>query len=208
MKQNLFATLSPAELRVFKRLNTPQKIQDFLNSLKVNFERSKETCCSPRLVLQKKKAHCVEGAIFAASVLWYHGFEPLLVDLKTIDDDLDHVLAVFKKDGHWGAITKTNHAVLRYREPIYKSVRELVMSFFHEYYLDDGRKTLRSYSLPFNLKKFTNKDWLTSEKNLWFIAKALDRAKHYPLLTKRQIRNLRLVDKIEIHAGNLAEWKG
>ncbi|MDP4000791.1 MAG: hypothetical protein Q8P83_00945 [bacterium] len=205
--KHFFSNLNNKELRVFKKLDTPAKIQTFLNKIPINFERKKETCYSPRMVLKKKKAHCIEGAIFAASVLWHHGAEPLLVDLKTVDDDLDHVLAVFKKDGHWGAITKTNHAVLRYREPIYKNIRELAMSFFHEYYLDDGRKTLRSYTQPFNLKKIKNKNWFTSEKNLWFIPKALDQAKHYPILTRSQIRNLRPVERIEIRAGRLTEWK-
>ena len=109
---------------------------------------------SPRLVLRNNKCHCIEGAIFAALALRFHGYKPLVVDLTASKDDFDHVIAVFKKDGKWGAISKTNHAVLRYREPVYKSIREIVMSYFHEYANDDGKRTLRSFSLPVNLSRF------------------------------------------------------
>jgi hypothetical protein len=194
MKKDPFVDLTKTELKLFKHLNTPAKIQDFLDKILINHEKQGETLMSPRTLLRTKKAHCIEGAIFAASVLWYHGHKPYLVDLKTIGEDLDHVLAVFKMGGFWGAITKTNHAVLRFREPVYRNIRELVVSYFNEYYLEDRRKSLRSYSKPFNLKKYANRKFLTSEKNLWYIGTALDRAKHYPLLTKKQIRNLRLVE--------------
>jgi hypothetical protein len=206
MKSNPFSKLTKSELAVFQSLNTPAKIQTFVNKIPINFERQKETLMSPRGVLKKRKAHCIEAAILAASILWYHGHEPWLVDLKTVDNDLDHVLSVFKIDNKWGAITKTNHAVLRYREPIYRDIRELVISYFHEYYLENRKKTLRSYTRLFNLKRFKRKSFITSEKNLWYIGTALDRVKHYPLLTRKQIRSLRLVDRIEIKAGRIEEW--
>jgi len=196
------------EIKIFRKLNTPSKIQDFLNKIPINFEEDgKDTCCSPLQVLRKNKAHCIEGAIFAAFCFKFHGQEPLLVDMKTTKDDFEHVIAVFKKDKKWGAISKTNHAVLRYREPVYNSIRELVMSYFHEYFLDNGKKTLRSYSNPVNLNKFNNKNWEIAEENLWYIDKKLDKVKHYNILTKKQLRNLRKADKIEIQVGKITEWK-
>src|SRR3989338_7586633 len=119
------------ETEIYKKLNSPVKIQDFLNSLKINFEEKGDTCFSPRIVLQKRKAQCVEGAIFAAAVLKFYGRKPLVLDLESTQKDFDHVVAVFRKNGKWGAVGKTNHAVLRYREPVYHNIHELVMSFFH-----------------------------------------------------------------------------
>src|SRR3989344_7563100 len=124
--------LTPPEILVFKKLRTPQKIQDYLDALPINFEDSGETYRSPRRLLGAKEAHCLEGALFAAAVLAYHGQKPLLLDLRTTPRDEDHVVALFRQNGRWGAISKTNHAVLRYRDPVYKDVRELAMSYFHE----------------------------------------------------------------------------
>lgn len=192
------------ELKIFRRLSTPRKIQDFLNSLRFNFERKGETIMSPRKMLREKRAHCLEGALFAAAALWIQGEQPLLMDIKTTGDDYEHVVALFKKFGRWGAISKTTHVVLRYREPIYKSVRELAMSYFHEYFLHSGKKTMRSFSKPFNLRRFGT-DWLTSAENLWFISEALDKAPHEKLLNSRMVKNLRKADKIEIKAGKLTD---
>jgi hypothetical protein len=198
---------SSEEKAIFKKLDTPKKIQDFLDTLQINFEKSGETCMSPRFVLKIKKAHCMEGAMLAAAVLEFHGYQPLVVDLRAVKHDYDHVIAVFRQYGCWGAISKTNHAVLRYREPIYKTIRELVLSVFHEYFDDLGRKNLRDYSLPVNLSRFNKLDWRTSEKDLWDIPYELDRVKHYRILTRAQIKNLRKADRIEIKAGKLVEWK-
>ena len=121
------------EVRVFRKLNSPKKIQDFLNKIPINFEEKGDTFISPRKILETNKCHCIEGALFAALALRFHGYKPLVVDLTSSNDDYDHVIAVFKKHGKWGAISKTNHGVLRYREPVYSNIRELVMSFFHEY---------------------------------------------------------------------------
>jgi hypothetical protein len=142
-------SLSKEETLLFKKLKTPGTIQDYLDSLPSNFERRGETSRSPRLVLAHKEAHCFEGALFAAAVLWYHGKKPLLLDLKTGRGDFDHVVTLFKTNGYWGAISKTNHAVLRFRDPLYKTIRELALSYAHEYFLDNGKKTLLSYSRPF-----------------------------------------------------------
>jgi hypothetical protein len=195
------------EMRLFKRLNTPKKIQDFLETLKINFEKGGDTCMSPRLVIKTKRAHCMEGAILAAAALEFNGAKPFVVDLRAMDHDFDHVVAVFKQFGCFGAISKTNHAVLRFREPVYKTIRELVMSFFHEYFDDNGIKTLREYSKPFDLNNFNRLNWRTSEESLMPIADYLDEIKHYPILSKTQIRQLRLADEIEIKAGKLVEWK-
>jgi hypothetical protein len=142
----------------------------------------------------------------SAAVLWYHGKEPLLVDLKAAHGDYDHVIAVFKQGECWGAISKTNHAVLRYREPIYHSIQELVLSYFHEYFTNTGRKTLRSYTKPYNLKKFGTA-WITAEDNIWDITAALYDAPHIDLLKKETIKELRKADPIEIAAGKILEYK-
>ncbi len=199
--------LTPDELAILRALSTPQKIQDYLDSLPINFEKKEETCMSPRRVLREKKAHCIEGAMVAAVALWLRGEKPLLLDLKTTRGDDDHVVALYKRGGCWGAISKTNHATLRFRDPIYRNVRELAASYFHEYFLDsNGVKTLRSHSGPFNLSKFGTK-WITSEEELWDIAAALDDARHFSLFPKENARYVRNADDMERKAGALTEWK-
>ncbi len=196
-----------AETKIFQRLDTPAKIQDFLNGIKFNFESQGDTCQSPRRVLKSRKAHCMEGAMLAAAILEFHGYKPLVMDLKAAKHDFDHVVALFRAGECWGALSKTNHSVLRYREPIYKTLRELAMSYFHEYFDDRGRKNLRGYSIPFNLKRFDNIGWRTSEEDLFEIPEALDEARHLPLLGFGQIRSLRQADRIEIIAGKIVEFK-
>jgi len=199
--------LTARETAVFKKLSTPQNIQDFLTALPVNFEKKGDTHYSPRRVLREKKAHCIEGAMFAAAALWFHGQEPLLMDFTTTEDDEDHVIAPFQQNGYWGAISKTNHAILRYRDPIYRAARELALSYFHEYYMfEDGRKTLVSYSLPLNLKRF-GKKWITDEEHLWYMDDALNAARHYSLVPKANKRLLRRADPIERKVGKITEWK-
>jgi hypothetical protein len=226
------------ELGIFKKLNTPAKIQDFLNILKFNFEKKGETCRSPRFVLKHKTAHCMEGAMLASAILEFHGYKPWVLDLRANAQDFDHVVAVFKLGDFFGAISKTNHAVLRYREPIYKNIRELAMSYFHEYFDQKGNKNLREYSELLNLEYFDkhphpsplpkgegkglgsglpllfakeevgrSSSWRTSEENLFFIPKHLDTIKHFKILSKVQIKNLRKADKIEIQAGEIVEFK-
>lgn len=198
--------LTKEELKILKPLNTPSKIQDFINKIPINFEEDRETCLSPRVVLRENRAHCIEGAILAALIFRIHGEKPLLVDLTAVKSDQDHVICVFKKNGFWGAISKTNHYILRYREPVYKSIRELVMSYFHEYFDKHGKKNLRSYTSPVNLSKFDKLNWATSEEDVWEIPDYLADVKHHPILTKKQIHNLRKVDDIEIEAGKLEEY--
>lgn len=196
-----------AETKIFRRLDTPAKIQDFLNGLKFNFESQGDTCQSPRRVLKSRKAHCMEGAMLAAAILEFHGHKPLVMDLKAAKHDFDHVVALFRAGEAWGALSKTNHSVLRYREPVYKNLRELAVSYFHEYFDDRGRKNLRGYSVPFNLKRFDNIGWRTAEEDLFEIPEELDGARHLPLLGFRQIRGLRRADRIEIIAGKIVEFK-
>lgn len=199
--------LSDEELSLLRPLSTPIKIQNYLDTLPINFEKKGETNMSPRRVLREGKAHCMEGAMLAATALWIHGEKPLLLDLKTLRGDDDHVVTLYKRGGRWGAISKTNHATLRFRDPVYKSVRELVMSYFHEYFLDsNGQKTLRGHSGPFNLARFGTK-WVTAEDDLWNLAIALDEAKHFPLFPADNARHIRSADEMERKAGVLIEWR-
>jgi len=199
--------LTKKEEKILKKLNSPKKIQDFLNKIPINFEPDGDTCYSPRKVLEKNKCHCIEGALFAVFALHFHRQKAFVVDMKATKDDFEHVIAVFKKNGKFGAISKTNHAVLRYREPVYNSVREIVMSYFHEYFTDKGKKTLRSFSVPVDILKKFGAGWATSKENLWEIHDYLDNVKHFKILNRKQIKGLREADKIEIKAGKIVEWK-
>lgn len=194
------------EFRPLRKLRSPRRIQDFLNEIPTNKEKGGETCTTPLITLRRNRAHCMEGALLAALALTMQGHKPLILDLKTAVGDVDHLVALFRKDGSWGGITKTNHAVLRYREPVYRDIRELAMSFFHEYFLHDGRKTLRSYSTkPFDLTKW-KRDWITTEEDQWDLSRAIDTAPHTQMLTRAQIAGLRAADAVEIRAGRLVEW--
>lgn len=194
------------EMEIFNRLDTPQKIQDFLDNMPINFEEAGDTCKSPRLVLRTQNAHCTEGAMLAATALRMQGFKPLIVDMAAASFDHDHVIAVFKHDEFWGAISKTNHAVLRYREPVYRSIRELVMSFFHEYFDDYGRRTLRSYSMPVNLARFDAQGWMTAEKDVWYVPLYLSKVRHVQIVSRSQIARFKKPNILEIEAGKLVQW--
>ena len=203
----LKSVLTPPERRLFERLSSPQKIQAYLDTLSVNFEASGETYMSPRRSIRAKTAHCFEGALLAAAALAYHGKRPLLLDFRTIPADEDHVVTLFRQNGYWGAISKTNHAILRYRDPVYETVRELAMSFFHEYLMWDGRKSLRAYSKPFDLSKIAPERWVTADKELFWLVEALDKNRHFPTVPKKNLRLLRKAYKIELRAMKLVEWK-
>ncbi|MBI5002873.1 hypothetical protein HZC31_05780 [Candidatus Woesearchaeota archaeon] len=202
--------LNQDEINLFRKYDTPQKIQDLIDTIPINFEASGEdTFFSPREVLKQNRAHCIEAACLAAAILQFHGQPPLIVDLTAVKSDEDHVIAVFKQHGHWGAISKTNHAVLRYREPVYKTIRELVMSYFHEYIKNETKKkTLRSYTNPINLKQFNAKNWITDEEYIGYIVDKIDATKHFPILSRKQIATLRRADDIEIKSGKIHEWRG
>lgn len=145
--------------------------------------------------------------MLAAAALEFHGHKPLVMDLRAKRPDDDHVVCVFRQNGCWGGITKTNHAVLRYREPVYKTIRELALSFFHEYFDDHGNKTLREYTKPISLRRFDALNWRTSEKDLWAVPRGIDRAPHIRILSRQQEKTLRPADPIEIQAGKLTQWK-
>src|SRR3989338_2389228 len=199
-------SFSKKEIILLQKLNTPAKVQNFLNKIPFNFEERGERLKSPILTLKTRRAHCFEGALLGAYILSLCGFPPLVLHLKTTKEDYDHVLAPFKINGLWGALSKTNHTVLRYRDAIYKNIRELVLSYFHEYFLNDGEKTLRQYSRPLNLNTL-GKNWIVQKGDLWYIDKKLDEIKHYNILPKMRIKKLRKADKIEIRAGEIVEYK-
>lgn len=206
MSKNIFS-FDANEATFFKKLSTPERIQDYLDVLPFNLEKEAPTFYSPRAVLREGKAHCLEAACFAAAALWFHGEEPLILDLRALHYDYDHVVTLFKRNGYWGALSKTNHGVLRYRDPVYRTVRELALSYFHEYYLTTtGRKTLREYSRPFNLKRFGT-EWMTTEEGLIDIAETLDRSRHYSIVPKVNERFLRLASRLEKEMSSLPEWR-
>lgn len=201
-----FHDLTPSERAILKKLSTPGKIQNYLDKLPMNFSDD-DPCFCPRDVMKYKTAHCMEGALFAALAVWYHGGKPLLLDLTTTVGDEDHVVALFKQNGYWGAVSKTNHGVLRFRDPVYKTVRELAMSYFNEYFLDSGKKTMRTFSAPFDLSKHMNLDWITSRENIMKLIDKLNDSKHYDVAPKKIMRNLRKADMVEIKAGKVVEWR-
>lgn len=199
--------LTKGELVVLKKLSTPIKIQNFLDATPLNWEKKGETYMSPRRVLREHKMHCLEGALVAAVALWIQGEKPWVLDLKTYGDD-DHVVALYRCRGYWGALSKTNHAALRYRDPVYKNLRELAVSYFHEYFSNaTGRKTLRSFSTrPFNLAGLGT-HWITAEEELFDVAAAIDSAPHSQIFPKKSRCFIRRADPMELQAGKIIEWK-
>ena len=179
-----------AELRKLRALRTPVGIQRYLDAIPYHLPISSR---SPRIVLRTGSAHCLEGATFAAAALRVLGFPPLVLDLEA-DRDTDHVIAVFKMRGHWGAVAKSNFAGCRYREPVYRTLRELALSYFPIYFNLRGERTLRRYSRPVNLARFDRLGWMTSEEPIWFIAEHLCDIPHRPLLKPGLEKNLSRVD--------------
>ena len=196
--------LSAEEGRTLAALRTPQRVQEFVAGLRANFEQDGDTLRSVRGVLRHRKAHCIEAAFVAACALWLHGEPPLLMDLTAAKGDSDHVVALFRRNGCWGAISKSNHAWLRWRDPVYRSLRELAMSYFHEYFLNDGTKTMRKFSKPFDLSK-VKVDWRRSKEDLPDLVDTLDSSPHENVLPKGH--RLRKAEKIETRAGLLVEWE-
>lgn len=200
MKNNFGFT--NAERRIFSRLDTPAKIQDFIDRLEYNLEEHGDTCFSPRKVLRFGKANCIEGAIFAAAALRFNGHKPLIMDLTSVRDD-DHVIAIFRQHGHWGSIAKSKYTGLAYREPVHRSLRELAVSYFEGYFNFDGEKTLRGHSLPVDMSKFDRLEWMTSEKDLHFVSDHLNSISHKHILRPSMIRGLRPVTSHMLEAGEL-----
>ncbi len=181
--------LSKAEFAVLRRLDTPRKIQHFLFELKQNFEPDGDTCRPVRTILRERNAHCIEGAMLAACALWVHGEPPLVMDMRAVRD-FDHVVALYRRNGCWGAISKTNGPGLRGRDPVYRSLRELAMSYVHEYCNKRGHKTLREYSVACDLRRFDPGIWVSGEKDAWKIAEALEDIRHFKLMGARQVKSL------------------
>ena len=194
------------ERAVFRKLTRPEEIQRYLDEIAYNKEPGGDTCLSPRRVLKLGTAHCMEGALFAAAALRVLGHPPLLVDLEAVRDD-DHVLAVFRQRGCWGALAKSNYAGLRFREPVYRTLRELAISYFEHYFNLRGEKTLRRYSRPVNLKRFDRIGWMTSEEDVWEIPEYLVEIHHTPLLTPEMERSLSRMDARLMAAGQVGTVK-
>jgi len=198
--------LTKAEFAVLRRLDTPEKIQDFLFRLKQNFEPNGDSCRPVRVVLRERNAHCIEGAMLAAAALWIHGEPPLLMDLRAVRD-FDHVVALFRRRGFWGAISKTNGAYLRWRDPVYRSLRELAMSYMHEYSNKREYKSLREYSVPFDLRRVDPAIWASGEKDAWEVGERLEEVRHYWLVTRAQARKLTRRDPFERMIGALVQYR-
>ena len=193
-------TLTMPERRIMARLTTPSKIQDFLDRLPYN-ARSNYRC--PLRVFRERIAHCFDGALFAAAMLRRLGYPPLVLNMFPNDRDDDHMLAMYKCNGHWGAVAKSNFVGLRYREPIYRTLREMVMSYFEQFYNVEHEKTLRSYSVPLNLKAFDKLNWMTNDEPLERIGQRVDKIRKVHILTRRMIAGLSLIDERSYQAGLL-----
>lgn len=181
---------SPSELRKLRSLKDPYGIQRFLDDMPYHLE---DTAWSPRRVLRENTSHCYEGALFAAAALRVNGYPPLLLDFES-EHDTDHVIAIYRVDGCWGAVAKSNFTGCRFREPVHRSLRELAISYFNIYHNLRGERTLRTFSRPVNLKRFDDLDWMCSEKPVWFVAEYLLTIFHYRLISLAQAKRLHRVD--------------
>ena len=187
------------EYRFLKTLSNPDKIQAYLDSIDYN---PNYECRSPRWVMKKRSAHCFEGALFAAAALQFIGYKPLIVDMRAVNDD-DHVIALFREDGYWGAVAKSNFTSLRFREPVYRSLRELIMSYFDFFFNIEGYKSLRSYSLPFDLTAFESHHWRTTDEDLEYIGDKIESLHHFPVVTNKIIKRLYLASDSMLKTGLL-----
>ena len=196
--------LTTDEISVFRKLSTPERIQDFITTIPINFEPLGDTCRSARKSLQADSCHCIEAAFIAASALLLHDKPALLMDFQATGDS-DHIVTLFRRGRHWGAISKSNSVWLRWRDAVYASPRELAMSYFHEY-VNGENKTLRRISKPFNIGKYDPDYWITGEENCWAMALEIDASPHVPLTSATQNRRLKKRDALELRAGNLKEY--
>jgi hypothetical protein len=190
---------TPAELRKLRSLKTPHGIQRFLDDMPYHLA---DTAWSPRRVLQENTSHCFEGATLAAAALRAIGYPPLVIDLEA-EHDTDHVVAVYRINGHWGAIAKSNYTGCRYREPVYRTLRELALSYFDVYFNLRRERSLRTFSRPVNLTRFDARDWMTTNEQLWFIAEYLFTIRHHSLLRPGMAKRLHRLDDRSFRAGCL-----
>lgn len=198
--------LTKGELSLLRSLRTPEKVQAYLDRLPYNLEPDGDTLRSPRRVIRDRTAHCAEGAFFAAAAFRLNGRPPLIVDLEAVRDD-DHILAVYRDGGLWGAVATSKFAGLRFRAPVYRTVRELVMSYFEDYYNWDGERTLRAFSRPTSLARFDPIGWMTAEEDLWPITEYLVGAPHARLIPPATARRLPRLDRRSYDSGLLGSPK-
>ncbi len=198
--------LTRAEFDVLRKFDTPQKIQAFVNAIPVNHEIGGETILSVRQVLAQRRAHCIEAAFVAACALWIHGEPPLVMHLDCAPSDDPHVVALFRRHGAWGAISKSNGAHLRHRDPIYRSLRELALSYFHEYFDRRGRRTLRSYSTAFDLRRIEPEQWITQGDMCEEANARLAGLRHYTLVAPRSRLQLSRLDAFEQRVATMVEY--
>lgn len=198
--------LTAREFAALQRLDTPQKIQAFLNRVPANHEIGGESLLSVREVLRQRRAHCLEGAFVAAAALWVQGRPPLVMHLDCELSDYPHCITVFRRGRLWGAISKTNGGVLRYRDPVYRTLRELAMSYFHEYCDRRGRRTLRSYSAPYDLRRIDPAAWVTNEAMCWTVHDRLQGLRHFPLVAGAQSRELSRRDPFETRLAKIVQY--
>ena len=189
--------LSAEGLRTLRALKTPAQIQKFVDALEYQYA---DTAWSPERVLRERKGHCLEGALVAAAALRVNGHPPLLMDLDAVRDD-DHVVALYRERGLWGGIAKSNFAGLRFRAPIYRSLRELGLSYFEQYYNLRGERTLRAYSRPVNLTRLDSEHWMTAKDDIWCVPELLIAARHYALFPDKVARALPRLDRRSFEAG-------
>jgi hypothetical protein len=198
--------LTAREFVLLRPLDSPQKIQRFVSAIPINHESGGETLLSVREVLRQRRAHCIEGAFVAATAMWIHGDPPLVMHMDCDSSDDPHVLSLFRRAGGWGAVSKSNGAHLRFRDPIYRSLRELAMSYFHEYFNKRGRRTLRSYSVSFDMRRLDPGLWVTNKKACVEANARLAGLRHYPLIVGRQERLLSRLDAFERKAAKMVEY--
>jgi len=192
-------SFTSAELRKLRSLKDPHGIQRLLDDMPYHLA---DTAWSPRRVLRENTSHCFEGALFAAAALRANGYPPLILDLEA-DQDTDHVIAIYRIRGHWGAVAKSNYTGCRYREPVYRSVRELALSYFDVYFNLRGERTLRTFSRPVNMARFDPHGWMTTEEHLWYVAEYLFTIRHHRLFTPAMIKKLHRLDDRSFRAGCL-----
>lgn len=190
--------LKPREASRIRSLSTPERVQRFLDDL--DYDAAGRHCRSPRRVLREGRVQCLDSALFGAAALRLQGFPPLVLDLEADRDD-DHVIAVYRRNGAWGAVGRSNFSGLRYREPVFRSVRDLALSYFESYFNLRREKTLRRYSRPVSLARFDRRGWMTSEEDLWYVAFHLVEVRHYRLLSRVQEKALATVDRRTFDAG-------
>lgn len=195
-KRGSFGML-PEDIRTLRTLKTPAQIQRFVDELIYQYA---DTAGSPQRVLRERKGHCLEGALLAAAALRINGHPPMLMDLEAVRDD-DHVVALYREQSLWGGIAKSNFAGLRFRSPVYRTLRELALSYFDHYYNLRGERTLRAYAGPVNLSRLDSEHWMTADEDVWCVPELLIAARHHPLFPDKVARALPRLDKRSYEAG-------